>query len=249
MNGHVTGTFTVYYVVGQPRSGSTFVGDWIARDRNILNAGEVWQTFRSLGQVHEPGFETGTGRWARPAERAAKNAEIMADPFWSQVAAGDAEQTPYARLLHEARTRGDGLVDCSKTDSGLQAYLNLGCRVVVVHTVRAFGTWSASMRKYHQRHDLPPVASWRLLQAYVRINRRLAMYRGQLPYHCVPQERLADLQAHLDLSSEPSGPAGGYQRAEMFGTPNFTGTFEASRATSAVAPADRMLYILAGARI
>ena len=47
--------FTVYYVVGLPRTGSTFVGDWIARHLNALNAGEVWQTFRSLGLVHEPG--------------------------------------------------------------------------------------------------------------------------------------------------------------------------------------------------
>ena len=125
---------TVYYVVGLPRTGSTFVGDWIARHLNALNAGEVWQTFRSLGLVHEPGFDGSQGRWAQPDTRAKKNVEIKAHPFWSKVLARSCDD-PYAALIAEAGRHSRALVDCSKDDRGVKRYEELGCSVEIVHTL------------------------------------------------------------------------------------------------------------------
>ncbi len=233
--------FTVYYVVGQPRSGSTFVGDWIARDRRILNAGEVWQTFRSLGFVSDAGFEKSGGRWARPEERERKNEEIRSDSFWSLVIS-EIDLAPYESLIRQAKIIGNGMVDCSKTDKGIERYLALGCEVVVIHTQRSFSTWATSMQGYNQRHQLPYVSRWRLLLAYLRVNLRHRRWTTKLPYFHVKQERLDNLDSDLDLVFAPRGAKQGYVRAEMFGTPNFIGSFDARRATSKTAPGDRLLY-------
>lgn len=64
----------VYYIVGRPRSGSTFVGDWIARELGILNAGEVWQTLRTLKALRPGALKDQTERWTQPKARASKKA-------------------------------------------------------------------------------------------------------------------------------------------------------------------------------
>lgn len=69
--------FTVYYVVGLPRTGSTFVGDRIARKLNIVNAGEVWQTFRSVALVSAPSVESQPSIWALLYEPATKNQQLL----------------------------------------------------------------------------------------------------------------------------------------------------------------------------
>ena len=91
----------VYYVVGRPRSGSTFVGDWIARELDILNAGEVWQTLRTLNAVDPGALRDGEGRWTRPEARAAKEVEIRANPFWSRVLERPGDDL-YAALVETA---------------------------------------------------------------------------------------------------------------------------------------------------
>lgn len=241
-------SLTVVYILGQPRTGSSFVGDWIARQQRVLNAGEVWQTFRTLGDVTEAGFDAAGGRWAQPGARAEKRAQIKADPFWAEVLTAPAAD-PYARLIHAAQGRGQALVDCSKSDHGLARYEALGCQLVLVHSVRAFSTWATSMHKYRARHDLAPMPGWRLLRAYLRLNRRYAGHGRHHPYQIAPQERLAALDSVLDLGAVPGGPVGGYVRAEMFGTPNFTPRFEDSRGTAQITTRDRLVFALAGLRL
>lgn len=236
--------FTVYYVVGNPRSGSSFVGDWIARDRQIINAGEVWQTFRSKAAVEEPKFDEGKGRWARPEERAKKNASIDADPFWVDVF-DEGNSAPYRNLVLTARQRAIGLVDCSKTDRGLYYYKELNCRIVIVHTVRAFTTWALSMQKYAKRHELPETSQMKLLRGYIRSNRRYARLKSIYDYHLVYQECLDKLDQYVDLSNEPIGAENEYLRAEMFGTPGFSRSFERKRATTEMSWKDKLLLSLA----
>lgn len=239
--------FTVYYVVGQPRSGSTFVGDYIARMLEIVNAGEVWQTFRSVGLVIEPGFDSGQGRWARPEERATKNAEIANDPFWSQVLERAKSGDPYAALVAEAGARAKGLVDCSKTDRGLAHYQALGCRVVVIHSLRAFSSWSDSMRKYQVKQGLPVISRPRLLLSYLRFNRQMRTRWNAHGYRAVMQEELGQINNALQFPADAKGPKGQYLRAEMFGTPGFTGQFDPNRATHKITLFDRLCRALIGA--
>lgn len=168
--------FTVYYVVDRPRTGSSFVGDWIARRLNILNAGEVWQTMREFERGGTPAMTPGIDRWGDPIARQEKRHEVLADPFWSQVTARE-DADPYAELVAKARLKWQAIVDCSKTDAGIARYKALGCEVVVIHTVRAFSTWSKSVRCYRAQFDLPGRSVARLLVNYVRINRRLSRYR------------------------------------------------------------------------
>lgn len=238
--------FTVYYVVGQPRSGSTFVGDRLARSQGLVNAGEVWQTFRSVGLVQEPGFDSGRGRWARPKNRQEKNMAIAADPFWSQVLQaeqdGDALGDPYKALIEQAKKRTNGLVDCSKGDWGIAEYERLGCRVHVVHSVRAFTSWSTSMIKYQKQFSLPVRSRLRLLLAYLRVNRRLKRTWQNHNLRQIPQEQLQDIDMLLGLHKAPKQTDCGYLRAEMFGTPGFTGQFDPSRGTQRVTRFDRLCY-------
>jgi len=240
-------SFTVIYILGQPRTGSSFVGDWIARQQRILNAGEVWQSFRTLGDVTEPGFDAAQGRWAQSGGRAEKRAQIEADPFWAEVIAAPGD-SPYVRLIHVAAQRGQALVDCSKSDHGLAAYEALGCYLVLVHSVRAFSTWAASMGKYRAQHGLAPLSGLRLLRAYLRLNRRYVGHGRRHPYQIAPQEQLGALDRVLDLSALPQGPQGGYHRAEMFGTPNFTPRFQDKRGTAQVTARDRLVFAMAGLR-
>ncbi len=240
-----TEPFTVYYVIGRPRSGSTFVGDYIARRLDIPNAGEVWQTFRSVKAVDDQRFEKGRGRWVRPQQRAAKNAEIFAHPFWSALLARP-EQDPYAALVAEARERANGLVDCSKTTNGVACYEALGCKVVVVHTIRAYSTWARSMRTYHKTYGLSEFSSLKLLSSYVRGNLDFRKYQKSHPYCIVPLENLSVLEIWL-ATVKPSGcGAQGYVNCEMFGAPGFSGTYDSSRATGTANPFDRALYRLFG---
>lgn len=234
--------FTVYYIVGQPRTGSTFVGDWLARKLNIVNAGEVWQTFRSVSLVNEPGFEGGSGRWARAEEQAAKNSKIATDPFWSRVLSRVSDSDPYAALLAEAGTRAIGLVDCSKTDRGIVHYKALGCRVVVIHTIRSFSSWAASMQKHQRRHRLPVNGRLRLLLSYLSFNRRMWKRWSVREYIVVLQEKLDEIDFILDLQAEKHGKPGQFLRAEMFGTPNFMSKFDSSRNTKEIKPLDRIIY-------
>jgi hypothetical protein len=238
----VTG-FTVYYVVGHPRTGSSFVGDQVARRLDIVNAGEVWQTFRSVGLVKEPGFDDGPGRWARPKERAFKNDEIAANPFWAQVLKRAIDDDPYTALVREAEARAAGLVDCSKTDRGVARYEALGCQVVVIHTVRAFSSWAASMRKYQNRQGLPVMSHFRLLLSYLRFNHRMRQRWSEHGYRLVLQERLDRIDAALDFPVQAARASGQYLRAEMFGTPSFRGEFDPNRSTRAIRPFDRICYV------
>ncbi|MGI3212204.1 hypothetical protein ACROSR_13930 [Roseovarius tibetensis] len=218
----------------------------MARKLDIINAGEVWQTFRSVGLVNEPGFDGGQGRWARVEERATKNSEIVGDPFWSNVLARVSDSDPYAALLAEAGARAVGLVDCSKTDRGLARYDALRCRIVVVHTIRSFSSWAASMRKYQWRLGLPVISRSRLLISYVRINRRMRKrYMGH-DYVPVFQEQLDRIDTILEFPSEAHGKSGQFLRAEMFGTPNFTSKFDSSRSTEDFKLIDRILFYAVG---
>lgn len=237
----------VYYVVGRPRSGSTFVGDWIARELDILNAGEVWQTVRTLSLDDKGGPIEGEGRWARPEARAAKNAEICADPFWSQVFS-DPDLDPYAALVEKVQSRWSAFVDCSKTDEGIERYRQLGCKVIVVHTVRAYSTWVRSVRAYREQHDLARYGRLRLLVSYIRNNRRLARYAKTHDYYAIRQEQLAEAERHLPRGLSEHGSDGGYERHEMFGTPNFNSTYSQKRALPKVTWFDHILYWLIGAR-
>lgn len=237
--------FTVYYVVGRPRTGSTFVGDWIARQLNILNAGEVWQTMREFECAGIPAPFPGTDRWADPAARQEKRRGILADPFWSKVMAS-ADADTYAVLVGTARQNWQAMVDCSKTDAGIARYKTLGCEVVVIHTVRAFSTWSKSVRRYRTEFDLPGRSAGRLLVNYLRINRRLSRYRAVGGYHAVPQERLGELDRILPFAPAGEPGKGGYERHEMFGTPDFQGDYSERRAAPRVTRLDRFLYTLIG---
>lgn len=239
-------SFTVYYVVGQPRTGSTFVGDRIARLQNVVNAGEVWQTFRSVGLVTQPGFDDSRAPWARREVRAEKNREIKADPFWSEVLLRAEHLQCYSALVQQASLDAQGLVDCSKTDIGIGYYLELGCEVVVVHSVRAFGSWAASMQKHAFRHGLPQQNSLRLLASYLRVNRAIRkLWMGQ-SYLAIAQEDLAKANTILAGLPAPQGIEGRYRNAEMFGTPGFSGTFDPARATVRVTRADRLFFRMIG---
>ncbi|MBV7395634.1 hypothetical protein [Mameliella sediminis] len=231
---------TVYYIVGRPRSGSTFVGNWIAQQLDILNAGEVWQTFRAMDRVEATGE---LGRWGEPENKRAKAAEISGNAFWSDVLARP-EQDPYAALLAVAGPRWGALVDCSKTDRGIERYRALGCRVVVVHTVRAFTSWQASLTGYRRKYDLSVPSRGRLLLNYLRLNRQYREWRNSLPYRVVPQERLPRIAEFLDLDALGAETGPGYSNAEMFGTPGFSGQFDPARATQRITAFDRLVYAM-----
>lgn len=239
--------FTVYYVVGQPRTGSTFVGDRIARLNGIVNAGEVWQTFRSVGLVEQPGFEGSPAPWARPKAREKKNEAIRSDAFWRGVLALAEKTEPYRALVEHAGTVAYALVDCSKTDRGIERYLDIGCKVVVIHTTRAFGSWAASVRKHAIRNQLPVPKKWRLLLAYIRLNRRFRQRWMAYDYLTMAQEDLAMADEILAALPKPkNGSDHEYLNAEMFGTPGFSGTYEPNRSTLQVTFMDRIYSKLAG---
>lgn len=237
--------FTVFYIVGRPRTGSTFVGDWVARRLGILNAGEVWQTMRELEVTGTPTLVKGQDRWADPKARKIKRDEILADPLWSRVFA-HAGRDAYSELIATARTQAQALVDCSKTDEGIERFRALGCKVVVIHTIRAFSTWSTSVDRYRAEYGLPRRSRLRLLYGYIRINRRLSKYKEEGEYHLVPQERLAELDEILPFAEISNSDGGRYRRHEMFGTPNFSETFSDRRATARVTFLDRLLYAAIG---
>lgn len=138
--------------------------------------------------------------------------------------------------------------DCSKIDEGIERYRELGCDVVVIHTVRAYSTWVRSMMKYRARYKLGQPGRIRLLIGYLRINRRLACYAQNYPYHAIRQEQLSQLKAHMPPDFTKSDFAGEYKRHEMFGAPNYSSSYSRQRAASKVTPLDRALYFMIGIR-
>lgn len=241
----------VYYVVGRPRSGSTFVGDWIARELDVLNAGEVWQTLRTLNALGPDALKEETGRWTQPEARAAKELEIRANPFWSRVmerAPVSDNDNPYAALVETVKERWSAFVDCSKTDEGIERYQELGCDVVVIHSVRAYSTWVRSVMRYQDEYSLTPHSRLRLLVSYIRNNRRLARYARTHRYYSIRQEQLSDAESHLPRASSNCDIGGGYERHEMFGTPDFSTSYSKKRAAPKVTLFDQVLYALIEAR-
>lgn len=237
-------SFTVYYIVGQPRSGSTFVGDHIARSLNIVNAGEVWQTFRTMNLVRD-GLGRGHGRWHKGDQKKVKASKISSNPFWYRVL-GQHEKNPYSALVNVAASHWGGLVDCSKTDVGIDEYRALGCRVEVIHTVRAFTTWQASLTNYRHKYGLSVPRRGRLLLNYIKLNRRYRRYRNKYPYSVVPQEQLKNICDLLLFYDEIKIGNTEYMNAEMFGAPGFSGGFDSRRATTNVTRLDRILYAIIG---
>lgn len=235
----------VYYVAGQPRSGSTFVGDWVARHLNTVNAGEVWQTLRAMDRVQEENFTARTERWADPEQKARKRTEIEAIPFWADVLSRSIAD-PYEALVSVAAERGGAIVDTSKTDRGIARYEALGCNVVVIHTARAFSTWSRSVIKYRSQYNISVPSKLRLLRGYIKLNRRYSAYSRTHSYHAIPQERLNHIETLVSFPPEKIQPDGGYLRCEAFGTRNFTGTYDVERAASKTTFTDRLLYAFVG---
>lgn len=232
--------FTVYYIVGQARTGSTFVADWIARTLNIPNIGEAWQTFRSLGLVQQEGFQPDRSLWARQAMREKKNSEILSHWFWEPIVK-PLPQKPYESLLKHCSRFSTSLVDSSKTDLGIRFYKSLGCKVVIVHTIRAFTTWSQSMRNYQAANALSKLSYLRLILAYIRANRSIKKYKANHDYYLVPQEDLKNLPAHLPMRTSQAEAHSRYFRADIFGAPNFSETFDPDRSTTTLRPIDRLL--------
>lgn len=237
--------FTVFYVVGRPRTGSSFVGDWIAARRNILNAGEVWQTMREFEIAGTPSLKPGVDRWGDPTSRKEKRREILADPFWSEVLARKCAD-PYAAIVATAKEKWPAMVDCSKTDLGVARYKALGCKVIVIHTVRAFSSWSKSVNRYRIKSELSERSTARLLVNYIRLNRHMSRYRKMGDYHKVPLESLDDLERVLPFAEVGDACKNRYERHEMFGTENFHNTYSRVRATPRITWADRFIYALIG---
>lgn len=238
-------TVKVYYILGLPRSGSTFVGDWLARHLNAVNAGETWQTFRTAGLVLDPAFERGGGKWFRSELRDRKIEQIAANAFWAPIIAS-APDAPYPLFVEHARKWSDIIVDCSKVDRALPHYLALGCEVHVVHVVRAFSSWSCSMNKHRARDGRPAWSRLRMLGAYVRANRAGARWRKRLSYRRFFHEDLGEIEQRLGAEFFGSTHRGSYLRAEMFGTPDFTPHYDIDRAAISVTAFDKLLFQLAG---
>jgi hypothetical protein len=240
-----TTPFTVYYIVGLPRTGSTFVGDWIARRLGIVNAGEVWQTLRTMDRVTSGG---NVGFWGLPENKASKAMAISTNSFWSDVLARP-ELDPYAALLAVVGQQWNAMVDCSKTDRGIAHYRALGCRVVVIHTVRAFTAWQASVVKYNQKYALPVPSRMRLALRYLKLNRRYCTLRRAMTYQVVPQELLAHVAEILEFSSGSGISKNYYRNAEMFGSPGYNGSLDPSRITQCITIYDHALYIMINVHI
>lgn len=236
------GGLVIFCVIGLPRSGSTFIGDWIARETNGINAGETWQTFRTSGLISDPRFERRAWKWVSGRGREQKAAQIVADPFWSKVMA-DAGSNPYRALTNIAKEDSGVLVDCSKVDKPLDAYISLGYEVRIVHSVRPFTTWSQSIRKYEIQHGRRPQLALRLLLSYIRVNRALGKWRSYKSYQVIRHEDIKLISSRLNLDVKHGKK---YFRAEMFGTPSFSGEYNAARASVRVSKLDLILYFLAG---
>ena len=240
---------TVYYIVGLPRSGSTFVGDWIARQLGGVNAGEVWQTFRAVELVRCPQFQAGDGYWAEPNRKAAKREQIKQSEFWTSIIdAASHHNDPYSALVERAGAQSQVLVDCSKVDNGIADYERLGCKVIVVHTLRSFSTWSASMKKYQAKLALPRRNSLRLFLTYLRMNwAYLSRWKGSTAYHLARQHRLGHLEEELPHIQANEAAQSTYERHEMFGTPGFRPDYQQARAEPSLTVLDRLLLrLLAG---
>ncbi|MBU3007659.1 hypothetical protein [Cobetia amphilecti] len=232
---------TIYYVVGQPRSGSTFVGDWLARKLSTINAGEVWQTFRSLKLVYDANFEKNNGRWVQPEARKNKNTEIKGNPFWSEVLL-QYDTDPYAALVSVSSRKSCSLIDTSKTDKGIVYYRSLGYKVIVIHTIRSFTSWAESMNKYQSRYKLKKYGIVRLLHSYVKSNLAYRRYRKCGEYYVVKQENLHKLEQ--ELSEIKKQKDGEYLRCEMFGTTGFVSTYKDERSSKKIKLLDKIIYKL-----
>ncbi|WP_404324957.1 hypothetical protein HA399_10770 [Cobetia sp. UIB-001] len=238
-------SITIYYVVGQPRSGSTFVGDWLARRLNTINAGEVWQTFRSLKLVHDADFENSRGRWVQAEAREEKNKEINVNPFWNAVLLQDNTE-PYSSLIKEAKNKSKSLVDTSKNDNGIAFYRSLGCKVVVIHTIRGFTTWARSMNKYQSEYGLNKISLARLLFNYIKFNTAFKRYNNSGEYYVIKQENLDNLNLDMKCFIDAQELGDNYIRCEMFGTPNFSSEYSKKRGQQEISKFDKLLYKLLG---
>ena len=217
-------------ILGLPRSGSTFVGDWLARKCSAVNVGESWQTLRTLGLVAHPSYANRCGKWSSRRHRDTKLGLIKQDPFWSAVA-DTPSANPFASVLREAAAHSDVIVDCSKTTHALAAYQALGCQIAAVHLIRPFSTWAKSMNRYSTEDGQRQRSKPRLLYAYLRNARQCHQITSRLPSICIQHENLGDLETHVDLSIVPNpNRARRYTRVEMFGTPNFKPQYDTSRA-------------------
>jgi hypothetical protein len=233
----------VYYVVGLPRSGSTYVGTWIAHRRGIVNAGEVWQTFRTLGLVEQKGFREETHKWAKPDKREAKKQKVLESEFWCSVIE-DYEEDPYFSLLSLVSKTHDELVDTSKLTFGLKKYNCLGCEICVVHTIRSFSSWRESFSKYHQEEHKAPISFLRMLFSYVKVNRTLSRLKRRYQYICVSLGSESNLESCLDDSfPKQEGTALNF---EMFGARDFQPTFSEERANFKTTWFDLVLLKLCG---
>ena len=235
----------IYCIVGLPRSGSTFAGEWLARRLDAVNVGESWQTFRAVELVDQS-----PRRWRENSpiareRRAAKAQAIMQDPFWRKIVSSGADD-PYRELLGAVGQWSDVVVDCSKVDLALRRYLELGCEVRVIHTVRPFSSWSRSMRRYHEHYGLAGFTRPRLLGAYLKRNRSLTRWRRTLPYQLLRHEDLGAIEQHLTPDASPAPGGRQYRRLEMFGAPNFVPSYDANRAAVSVSRTDQLIYRMAG---
>lgn len=235
---------TVLYIIGQPRSGTTYVADWLAKRHGMINAGEVWQTLRCLRLVDDQHFDRMGQVWNKPHLRAVKSKKILEHPFWVEVANKSANDNPYHSLVSVANLWGAGLVDSSKVDRGLQFYRQIGCSVMIIHVVRSFSTWSASIQKHQRRVGQKPMSRIRLLISYLRQNRRLVNRWSSDKYSVICQEELGQIDEVLDLSKNLIHNTKNYINAEMFGSQSYTGDFEVSKVTQSKTMADRFFYIL-----
>jgi hypothetical protein len=230
-------------VVGLPRSGSTYVGTWIAHRRGIVNAGEVWQTFRTLGLVEQKGFREETHKWAKPDKREAKKQKVVESEFWRNVIENCGED-PYFSLLSLVSKKHDELVDTSKLIFGLNRYDYLGCEICVVHTVRSFSSWRDSFSKYHQEEHKVPASFPRMLFSYVKVNRTLSRLKRRYQYICVSLASEPNLENYLSgFFPKQEGTALNF---EMFGARSFQPTFSEERANFKTTWFDLVLLKLCG---
>lgn len=237
----------VFYLVGLPRSGSTFVGDWIARSVGAVNVGESWQTLRTIGLVDDQEYVRKGGKWQRPDRRAEMLERISSDEFWSSFRMDD-RCSPYRKLLHVAAGYSDIVVDCSKVDYAIPMYRELGCDIRVVHVIRAFSTWSRSVNRYRAANDFAQLSSARLLYSYFTVNRLLSKWQYQHPYRLLQHDKLKQIETELKLEvpAPRSGDSRAYRRFEMFGTDNFVPKYDDNRAAAATSLGDSAVYRLLG---
>ena len=221
--------YPVYYVVGLPRTGSTFLGDWVARRVGALNAGEVHQTLWALGQIDDQRYETQKRFHSKPDQREKTLEAAQTDDFWREIMSPGSVD-PYRKLIDVASKTSGALVDTSKVDRGVPGYVAAGAAVQVLHIVRPFAAWKASMVKHQRRMAQPEIPGPRLLASFVRNNRAFKSLGKRYPYRMIRHEDLSRLDSIL---GELPVRSDGYSRHELFGTPDYEASFDPARAQNA----------------